>query len=305
MLKRYFWLARLLLVTLIAVLAADITKSYISAKLATPLAQRPPQASGTPNRPAQTAAANYQVISTRNIFNANPPKEALVPEKPPEPPPVIKEIQVTQLQLKLVGTVAGTSGRRYVIIEDLSKRGAQAVYQIGDTIQSAVIAEISPMCVLLDRGDGPYESLCFQQDGETKADTRTAARPPPAAPPPPAASRNADEGIVQVDPGTWRLSRELLMEQLSNFATLSTQAQFMPYTVQGQPQGTRITRLTPGSMLQKIGLQTGDILQKMNGISMNSPEEALRAFQQLQSEATVRLDVLRQNRATTLTYELR
>ncbi|HEY7494203.1 MAG TPA: type II secretion system protein N, partial [Candidatus Tectomicrobia bacterium] len=125
MLIRYFWFARLLLVTLIAVLAADIAKSYISTKLATPLTQRQPQASGTPNRPAQTAAADYQVISTRNIFNASPPKDAPVLEKPPAPPPVVKEIQATQLQLKLVGTVAGTSGRRYVIIEDLSKRGLQ------------------------------------------------------------------------------------------------------------------------------------------------------------------------------------
>jgi general secretion pathway protein C len=299
MLQRYFWLARLLLVTLLAILAADIAKSYISAKMAAPPAQRPPQASGTPNRPAQMAAADYQVI-----FNANPPKESPGAEPPPPaapPPPTLP----TQLQLKLIGTVAGTSGRRFVIIEDLSKRGVQAVYQIGDSIQSAVITEINPMCVLLERGNGPHESLCFQQDGEIKSDTRAAARPSSAAPPPPATSRNTNEGIVQVDPGTWRLSRELLMEQLSNFANLSTQAQFMPYTVQGQPQGTRITRLTPGSMLQKIGLQTGDILQKMNGISMNSPEEALRAFQQLQSEATVRLDVLRQNRATTLTYELR
>jgi general secretion pathway protein C len=97
----------------------------------------------------------------------------------------------------------------------------------------------------------------------------------------------------------------MLLEQLSNFANLATQAQFMPHIVQDQPQGARITRLTPGSLLQKIGLQTGDVLQKVNGLNINSPEEALRAFQQLQREATVRLDILRQERATTFTYELR
>ena len=300
MLKRYLWLARLLLVTLVAALGADIANSYISARLAMPPSQGPTQTSNTPSRPTQTAVADYQVITTRNIFNATPPQESPVPEKV-ELPPAPKEIQATQLQLKLVGTAASTNGRPYAIIEDLSKRGSQAVYQIGDAIQSALIAEIRPMCVLLDRG-GQYESLCFQQDN---LETKAMPRPSPAAPPQPPTSRNVDEEILQVDAATWRVSREMLLEQLGNFANLSTQAQFMPYMAEGQPQGARITRLTPGSMLQKIGLQTGDVLQKMNGLNINSPEEALRAFQQLQNEATVRLDILRQNRATTFTYELR
>jgi type II secretion system protein C len=300
MLKRYLWLVRLLLVTLVAALGADIAKSYISAKLAMPFAQGPAQVRNTPSRPAPTAMADYQVITTRNIFNANP-QAAPPPPKPVEAPPVTSDIQATQLQLKLVGTAAGPHGRYYAIIEDLSKRGVQAVYQIGDAIQNALIAEIRPMCVLLDRG-GQYESLCFQQDN---MGTKAAPRAPSAAPPPPPTSRSTDEGILQVDAATWRLSRAMLLEQLSNFANLATQAQFMPHIVQDQPQGARITRLTPGSLLQKIGLQTGDVLQKVNGLNINSPEEALRAFQQLQREATVRLDILRQERATTFTYELR
>lgn len=300
MLKRYLWLVRLLLVTLVAALGADIAKSYISAKLATPPSQGPTQVRSTPSRPAPMAAVDYQVITTRNIFNANPQSEPPPPE-PVKPPPVTPDIQATQLQLKLVGTAAGIHGRYYAIIEDLGKRGVQAVYQIGDAIQQALIAEIRPMCVLLDRG-GQYESLCFQQDNmETKATLRA----PPVAPPQPAPSRNVNEGVLQVDAATWRLNRDMVLEQLGNFANLAAQAQFMPHMVQDQPQGARITRLTPGSMLQKIGLQTGDVLQKVNGLNINSPEEALRAFQQLQNEATVRLDILRQNRSTTFTYELR
>jgi general secretion pathway protein C len=57
-------------------------------------------------------------------------------------------------------------------------------------------------------------------------------------------------------------------------------------------------------MLQKIGLQAGDVIQKVNGLSLNSPAEALQAFQQLQNESTVRLELLRRNRSTTLTYEM-
>ncbi len=78
-----------------------------------------------------------------------------------------------------------------------------------------------------------------------------------------------------------------------------------PYFVQGQQQGFRLSRMRAGGVLQQIGLQDGDVLQKVNGLDLHTPQEALQAYQQLQTEATVRLNVLRNNTPTTLTYELR
>jgi type II secretory pathway component PulC len=51
----------------------------------------------------------------------------------------------------------------------------------------------------------------------------------------------------------------------------------MPYMVQGQPQGFRLTTVVSGSLLQKIGLQAGDVLQKVNDLTINSPAEAMQA----------------------------
>jgi general secretion pathway protein C len=295
MLKRYFWLAHVLLVTLAAALSAGIAKSYISAKLTMPIAFKPTQTSNTPMRQTRKTFADYQVIAKRNIFNANPPQngQAQEPSLPAQ-----QDIQATQLQLKLAGTVTGADNTRFAIIEDLSQRGTQAVYQIGDAIQNALIVEIRPECVVLDKG-GQYESLCFQYDTEG---TKTARRRPPPPPPP---RETDDTGIVKVDDATWRVSRELILEQFGNLGELSTQARLMPYIVQGQSQGFRLTRLRRGSLLQKIGLQNGDVIQKVNGLDIRSPEEALQAFQQLQDASTIRLEILRRKRSTTLTYELR
>jgi general secretion pathway protein C len=151
--------------------------------------------------------------------------------------------------------------------------------------------------VVLDKG-GQFESLCFQQD---EADTTSGATPPlPAA----AAQEEDENGITRVDAATWRVDRDMILEQFGNFGSLSAQARGMPYLVQGQPQGFRLTTVVAGSLLQKIGLQAGDVLQKVNGLTINSPAEAMQAFQQLQNESTVRLELLRRNRSTTLTYEL-
>ena len=93
----------------------------------------------------------------------------------------------------------------------------------------------------------------------------------------------------------------------NNFAdlgTLSRQVRVTPHTIQGRPSGFRLTRLRPG-LLQQIGLLNGDVLQRVNGLDINSPEEALKAYQAVQNEPTVRLEILRRNSPTTLTYEIR
>ena len=49
----------------------------------------------------------------------------------------------------------------------------------------------------------------------------------------------------------------------------------------------------------------GDVLRKVNNLELRSPQEALQAYQQLQNAGTLRLEILRRNQPTTLTYELR
>lgn len=300
MIKRYFWLAHMLLVTLTSVLVADIATSYVGNKLAIPVASQPTQTRTAPVRQTQTAFATYQSISTRNIFNANPPQEGdRAQQKVPPPEDTIK---ATELQLKLVGAAAGDPHQRYAIIEDLNSRGAQTVYQIGDSIQGALVVDISPNCVVLDKGGGQYESLCFEH--ETNG-AKLRQRSPRQARLKPPAQDVGDGGIVRIDGATWRVSRELILDQFSNLGALADQARVVPYLLQGQTQGFRLTRLKSGSLLQQIGVQNGDVLQKVNGLNITSPNEALQAFQQLQNESTVRLEILRRNRATTLTYEIR
>ena len=96
-----------------------------------------------------------------------------------------------------------------------------------------------------------------------------------------------------------------MQENFANLGSLSTQARVTPYIVQGQTQGFRLSRLQPNSLLQKIGLQHGDVLQKVNGLGLTSPADALQAYQQLQQAGTVRLEIIRRNRPTTLTYVIR
>jgi len=161
--------------------------------------------------------------------------------------------------------------------------------------------------VVLDRGGG-QQKLCFEKDAGTAPAPGAAPRAAAAAPVPPSASRPGDAGgadIVRVDPGTWQIRREKLLENFANVGSLSSQATVTPYFVQGQQLGFRLSQIRAGGVLQQIGLQEGDVLQKVNGLDIYTPQEALQAYQQLQTESTVRISILRNNSPTTLTYEIR
>lgn len=302
MLKRYFWLVYVILVTGAAVMAADITTAYLEMRLSQPTV-RPPVRHRTPGAPAanRMGLTEYAVISGRNLFNGNPPSE--------QNPPVVKAVTVepTQLRLRLIGVVAGISQRQqYAIIEDLQRGGEQDLYQIGDVVQQAAIIDIRSECVLLDTRR-QQEKLCFDNDmapstngsGEPPARRRGSRSEPDSS-----AEAAADGEIVRVDQGTWRVDRNLITDQFADLGTLSRQVRVVPHTIQGRPSGFRLTRLRPG-LLQRIGLLNGDVLQKVNGLDINSPEEALKAYQAVQSESTVRIEILRRNSPTTLTYEIR
>ncbi len=309
--KRYFWLLYLLLVTAAAALAAEMVNAYISSQLATPLKPAQMQASDTTGPLAQKAPlTHYDVINKRNIFNATPPSEAPAPSQDSEPPPPAPEPPATPLPFKLVGTVAGGNASRFVILETTANPPGQAVYQVGDVVQQVVIVDIRPDCVVVERGEGRRESLCFQTDSGTTPPQQSAvpasgARQAAVAPPPPRPDDPGSKGIVRVDPGTWRIGRDLIMENFANVGSLSSQATVTPYFVQGQQQGFRLSQIRSGGLLQQIGLQEGDVLQTVNGLNLYTPQEALQAYQQLQTESTVRINILRNNRPTTLTYELR
>ena len=303
MLKRYFWLAHVVFVTVASVMAADIAKEYVATRLSEPTVQRSAR-TGAPASPRTDLRrlADYAIVSERNVFNANPVAENKAPAIVPQ------AVQPTQLRLRLIGIVAGASAdRQYAVIEDLQRGGSQDLYQIGDTVQRAAIMDIRPDCVLLNR-NRQNEKLCFDYNvapetnggGGAAARRRRDARSQAAS----ATDEASDDAVVRVDQGTWRVKRDLITEQFADLGTLSRQVRVVPHTIQGRPSGFRLTRLRPG-LLQRIGLLNGDVLQRVNGLNINSPEEALKAYQAVQSEPTVRIEILRRNSPTTLTYEIR
>ena len=101
------------------------------------------------------------------------------------------------------------------------------------------------------------------------------------------------------------LDRREVDQAMNDIPKLLSQARAVPFLVNGAMSGFRMDFIAPASFYEKIGLQYGDVLQQVNGVEIRDPGTMLTLFQQLKNEQTVKLDVLRNNQRSTLTYDIR
>ena len=88
---------------------------------------------------------DYSIIVSRNIFQA----EIVVKEDKQPEVVVQKPIEPTKLKLTLMGTISGTERDARAIISDDTRR-KQDIYQVGDSIQGAIIKSIDRGKVVLN-----------------------------------------------------------------------------------------------------------------------------------------------------------
>ena len=90
-----------------------------------------------------------------------------------------------------------------------------------------------------------------------------------------------------------------------NVNQLLTQARALPYMEQGKTVGFRISEIFPGSLYEKIGLQNGDVIQKVNSQDVDDPAKFFQMYQNLREERNVSIDLIRGGQRQTLNYEIR
>jgi len=122
-------------------------------------AESEPEAVEGPGRQKKTPAG-YQIILSRNIFDALMEQKDVVPQQN-ELPPAEKAPEKTTLQLVLQGTITGSERDARAIIVD-KKENRQELYQIGDAVQGALITAIERGKVILEL-DGKKQFLMIKE----------------------------------------------------------------------------------------------------------------------------------------------
>jgi len=196
---------------------------------------------------------------------------------------------------RLVG-VGFQGGEARAAIEE-TRTGRQELVGVGDTVGGARVTSIAWDHVVLA---GPGGETMLEL---VPADERAAE--PPAEAAPVEASVASRATIRQTSATAFVVDRRELAGAVDDMSGLMTQLRAVAEVQDGRPAGFRLFRMKDDSIFRRLGLQNGDVVQRVNGQAVSDPANLLAFLQRLRTEPRVALDIRRGAERRTMVYDLR
>lgn len=302
MLKKYFGLLIILLITFCSYLSANLICNYLKKRwdvLPEITLLAPPKKEQTEKN--RNLVEYYKIIAKRNLFQI-PPKDkdaSRISEQEKE-----TVAPLTDLKLKLLGTMVGSGITAYAIIKDL-KTNMQDIYKVGDMAGPAELIKIYRNKVILLHEGAEEMLVAFEQPEPVEEITQVSES---AYKPPGTSIRNLPQQLGQkIGQNHWVLNRGEVQEAINNSSQLLTQVRIIPHFNAGnlnQPDGFQVANIRSRSFFDRMGLKNGDIIRSVNGQPVNNPDKAFEAYQRLRNDPHIQVNVLRNNEEISLKYDI-
>ena len=267
--------AVLLAVILVALIADTAARLFWQA-----FSDRPVMA-GTPERPApvdQPAADPAEnpgaAVADLQLFGPADPRDRVadIPDDAPQ----------TRLNLSLRGLFHSESQDRALAIIAAGSN-TENIYRVGDELPGgASIDAIRVDRVVLLR-DGRHEILTLPKE---RVDTARAA---PSLPDVDEDAADYDDGAAEDSGGLAETRRQILR----NPSDMARYFQTQPETDGDTFIGFRLSPGEDASLMQRVGLQDGDVVTALDGTVLDSPEAGMRALRGVARADQVEVQVLR------------
>lgn len=271
-------------------------------------------------------ASAEPAASTRVIFDVNAAAQSISAANlfgvTQAPRPVEQVVVPTSLNVKLKGVFAADGKQPAYAILNTDSQGDRHIKAGGEIKSGVTLAEIHPRHVVLQR-DGVLERVELDEKAGSAAPAKSAraplsARPggaPAAAPATPAPATPITPitpgagGLPQVDgnfnlnvkPGgqnQYSFSRNELNQSLQDPKQLANLG-----AIEVNPTGgVTIASVPSGSLTQKLGLQPGDVVSRINGQAVSSNNDLARLYQQFGQVNQITLEATRNGKPLNLNY---
>jgi general secretion pathway protein C len=306
LIKKYFWTTNLIFIVVAAWLLSNAINAVITLKMRTIPSMTKSAPKGHPSSSPRLPAEDNQVILDRNYFGS---AMALKTENLNGPAlneggaaNLLSDGQQSSLRATVVGTIVASDERWSMAVITDQGSSKTDIYRVGDPFMGeATVSGIYSLRVYVLR-NGVHEYLELQEKG-AKAKIPLAHAVASAMP-------QTDGGggdtvnVRQLGVDRYAIDRGEIDKTLTNLNTIAMQARIVPSFVNGEADGFKLFAIRPGSLYSKMGIENGDVIQKINGFPMNSPDKALEVYQKLKTSNSIEVELTRQGQKKRLTYQI-
>lgn len=303
--RKYFWTVNLVFILLVAWLVARTANLFVESAIApAPTAER---AARSPQRNQETERlASLEIERLSKLTGIKIPEPEPVVTEPTVAAPVDDNADPVKsgLRVKLLGTlVAADKYWSFASVQDMVTQRSQT-YMVGDRIQGAEVIDIQRERVIINN-NGRKEFI-DNHPGDGSAPMPTYTPPPVAAAAPSGPPNNGlGSGIRALNENEYEVPRSEIDRTLSNLNEVAMQARIVPAFKDGQAQGFKLFSIRPDSIYSKIGVQNGDVIRRINGFDLNSPEKALEVYSKLKEAPRIEIEIERNGAPIRKTYNVR
>ena len=303
--RKYFWTINLLFIALVALIVARTANFFIESKIVV-------LPSGRGERPAQTHRAVEPVASLSMERLASltglpvpqPEPEVVEPAQPgvdPNAPPA-----KSALRVKLLGTLLATAPEWSIASVLDTATNDPSTYMVGDRIQGAEVVEIERRRMIIVN-NGRREYIDDQPGDGASVAMGAAVGPsiPAASPVNTTPGAGLGQGIRALSENEYEVPRSEIDRTLGDLNQVAMQARIVPAFKDGVAQGFKLFSIRPDSIYTKIGIQNGDVIKRINGFDLNSPEKALEIYSKLRDSNRIDIELERNGSPLRKTYNVR
>jgi general secretion pathway protein C len=312
-LQRWSWVASACASLLAAFLCARIVNTFVAVAIAPKPAFVLSALGSGAARPNFAQRVELDALRFAKAFDLPipkpPPTAGEVEAAKPPPPPPSPTWTEAPIRSSLHGVLVSTAianPDKWSLCQILNTDNNEtAVYAVGDYFLTARIYRIERMAETGKDG-ASKDRVLVENEGRNEYIDASAAAPPvaPLAPVPTPVAAAGPSNIKQLSENNYSIPKKEIDSALSNLADLSTKARIVPSFKNGVSNGFKLFSIVPDSLYAQIGVQNGDVIRKINGYEMNSPDKALEIYQKLRDANRVEIELERRGETVRKLYTI-
>ena len=304
--RKYFWTVNLVFILLVAWMVARTANLFVESKIAPGPSTEPAARSPQRPRPAEQQMAFLDMERLSKLTGIKLPEPEPLVQEPTATPAYDENAEPVKsgLRVKLLGTlVAADKMWSFASVQDMTTQRSMT-YMVGDRIQGAEVIDIErERAIVINAG---RKEFIDGNPGDGSMPTPTFTAPPvaeakPAGPP----NSGLGNGIRALNENEYEVPRTEIDRTLGNLNEVAMQARIVPAFKDGQAQGFKLFSIRPDSIYSKIGVQNGDVIRRINGFDLNSPEKALEVYSKLKESSRIEIEIERNGAPIRKTYNVR